>query len=269
MSRFQFWQGWRKKSSPKEVRARLSAVQAYLGLHYHDVSAGDAMDIAEGCVVDTEPAFLQPSPPAAPCPQGYRSVQVDAAPPTFAQPPTPSPASHGTPLHKNISRSARRRSKPAKKSLCGTPAVGASAADFAAADVSHSTVAVATPPPRTLDALMNNLSETFSQQLLRLITERGCSDAAIYKKARVDRRHFSKIRSDKDYLPTKRTVFLFALALELSLDETIDLLASAGYAFSSGAKFDVILCYFIEVQCYNLYEINEVLYHYQQPLLGE
>lgn len=122
---------------------------------------------------------------------------------------------------------------------------------------------------RNLDDLINNLDETFSQMLLRLIDERGLKDSAVYKKANVDRRHFSKIRNNIDYLPTKKTVFSFAIALELSLDEARDLMNKAGYSISRSSKFDVIISYFLENGIYDIFEINEILFMYEQPVLGE
>lgn len=121
---------------------------------------------------------------------------------------------------------------------------------------------------RSLDHLMEHMGETFSQMLLRLIDERGLKDSQVYKKANVDRRHFSKIRNDIHYAPNKKTVLAFAIALELSMDETKDLLMRAGFAFSMCSKFDVIICYFIEHENYNIFEINEMLFSYDQPLLG-
>ncbi|MGI6010105.1 MAG: macro domain-containing protein [Ruminococcus sp.] len=122
---------------------------------------------------------------------------------------------------------------------------------------------------RSLENLVSHLDETFSQMLLRLIDERGLKDSYVYKKANIDRRHFSKIRKDRGYTPNRKTVLAFAIALELSLDETKDLMMRAGYAFSPSSKFDVIICYFIENREYDIYEINGTLFTYGQPLLGE
>ena len=122
---------------------------------------------------------------------------------------------------------------------------------------------------RKLEELISHMGETFSQMLLRLIDERGLKDSTVYHKANIDRRLFSKIRNDINYVPTKKTVLAFAIALELTLDETKDLLMKAGYAFSNSSKFDVILSFFIENRSYNVFEINEVLFAYGQPILGE
>jgi hypothetical protein len=121
---------------------------------------------------------------------------------------------------------------------------------------------------RNLDDLMSQMDETFSQRLLRMIKERGMSESEAYKKAFVDRRHFSKIKKDEYYSPNKKTVLAFAIALELTLDETKDLLRSAGYALSRSSKFDIIIVYFLQNKVYDMFEINEVLYEYDQPTFG-
>lgn len=121
---------------------------------------------------------------------------------------------------------------------------------------------------RNIDDLMNQMEETFSQRLLRMIDERGMTDSEAYTKAYVDRRHFSKIRKDINYAPNKKTVLAFTIALELSLDEAKDLLRSAGFALSRSSKTDIIVAYFLQNKIYDMFEINDVLYAYGQPVFG-
>lgn len=118
-----------------------------------------------------------------------------------------------------------------------------------------------------LDGMLNNLDRGFSETLLDLIDRTGKKDSEIYKKANVDRKLFSKIRNNADYRPSKTTAIAFAIALELNMDETDDLLARAGIALSQSNKFDVIVRYFIENKKYDIFELNSVLFEFDQPLI--
>ncbi|MGN8833620.1 XRE family transcriptional regulator [Selenomonas montiformis] len=121
---------------------------------------------------------------------------------------------------------------------------------------------------RSLEDLLAEVDDTFSESLLRLIDVKGKTDPEVYKKANVDRKLFSKIRNNPAYKPSKSTALAFAVALELNLDETKDFIGRAGDALSHSSKSDIIVEYFIQQGEFDIIIINETLFAFEQPLLG-
>lgn len=115
---------------------------------------------------------------------------------------------------------------------------------------------------KLLDRIMGVYKQTFPEYLLEYIAERGLSEVDVYKKAHLDRRIFSKLRNESNYMPSERTLWAIALAMELNLDEALDLLHRGGYTLSEHSKEDLIIKFFFENQIYDLFLVNEMLDHY-------
>ena len=129
------------------------------------------------------------------------------------------------------------------------------------------------PPPvcekaMSLEELFRQADAGFTQRLLELIDQSGKKDSQIYKKANLTKQHFSKIRNNPNYKPTKPTALALAIALELSLEQTNDLIGRAGFTLNNSSKFDLIIRYFIEKEIFDIVKINMTLYEFDQSLLG-
>ncbi|MBQ9010804.1 MAG: macro domain-containing protein [Clostridia bacterium] len=146
--------------------------------------------------------------------------------------------------------------------------------DIQPSEVTNKEIPIMSPVPseprrKSLEELLNDTGETFQQRLLRLIDESGMDDVTVYKKANIDRKVFSRIRSKENYRPKKKTALAFAIALELDLPTTQDLLSRAEIAFSPSSRFDLIITYFIDHKIYDIFKINATLFRYGEQTLGE
>ena len=120
----------------------------------------------------------------------------------------------------------------------------------------------------SLEEMLRREDAGFTETLLKLIDKSGKKDSEIYKRANISKQHFSKIRNNPAYKPTKPTAIALALALELDLEQTRDLIGRAGYALTNSSKFDLIIRYFIQREQYDIMEINATLFEFDQSLLG-
>ncbi len=242
-----------KKKIPRALSPELrEAIAAYIARFLIDTTPQSEMPVCASVYAETD-------------------IAADAAPAEAELYPDAAESSARQELCEEAAQEAPAPEKPAPK-----PGIKYSRALEPAAQKSRqgryaNAVAASVSPaaaPQGLEDAVRQLDESLSEMLLRKIDEKGISDAACYKKARVDRKLFSKIRSDKHYRPSKPTAVAFALALELGIEETRELLMKAGFALSHSNKFDIIVEFFILAGKYDIDEINEALYAFDQPLIG-
>ena len=167
-------------------------------------------------------------------------------------------------LEENRRRIRRRR----EMEVCESSTILGNIPTRAAMDELRPCAPMATSKAMSLEGMLRHTDAGFAETLLKLIDKTGKKDSEIYNRANVSRQHFSKIRNNPDYRPTKPTAIAFAIALELDMEQTMDLIGRAGYTLTNSSKFDVIIRFFIESKNYNMMDINTALFEFDQNLLG-